>query len=125
MSVASLTKSSTARSAWVLRSAVRFSRDKVWTAEMPVSDLLTYIVVSSGWSKPVWYFSATTRMRYSRCPAPPARAALSSARVYANAFGSALSESPPFSFGSVVSSPSRVSEPENATRTPRSGYLVS
>ena len=29
------------------------------------SSLSTYMVVSSGWSKPVWYFSATTRMRYS------------------------------------------------------------
>jgi hypothetical protein len=46
---------------------------------------LTYIVVRSGWSNPVWYFSATTRILYSRCPAPPARTALSSARVYANA----------------------------------------
>ena len=72
MSSASLTKSRTARSAWLLRSAVRLSRDSVCTAEMPVSFLLTYIVVSSGWSKPVWYFSATTRMRYSGLPAPPA-----------------------------------------------------
>ena len=29
------------------------------------SFLSTYIVVSSGWSKPVWYLSATTRIRYS------------------------------------------------------------
>ncbi|CAM5662042.1 hypothetical protein SAURM35S_07664 [Streptomyces aurantiogriseus] len=81
MSSASLTKSRTARSAWDLRSAVRLRRESVCTAAMPVSVLLTYIVVRSGWSKPVWYFSATTRIRYSCCPLPPAFAALSSARV--------------------------------------------
>ena len=65
----------------VLRSAVRLSRERVCTAAIPVSVLLTYMVVSSGWSKPVWYFSATTRIRYSCLPRPPAPTALSSARV--------------------------------------------
>ena len=92
---------------------------------MPVSFLLTYIVVSSGWSKPVWYFSATTRILYSCWPLPPALTALSSARVYANALGSALSEQAAvlLDLGGLLAV--EVREPEKATRTPRSGYLVS
>jgi len=35
---------------------------------MPVSFLSIYIVWSSGWSNPVWYFSETTRTRYSVWP---------------------------------------------------------
>ena len=48
---------------------IRFSRDSVCTAATPVSGLSTYIAHSSGWSNPVWYFSATTNSRYSRLPA--------------------------------------------------------
>ena len=44
---------------------VRLSRDRVCTALTPESFLSTYIVCSSGWSKPVWYFSATTSTWYS------------------------------------------------------------
>ena len=80
MSAASLTKSSTNTSPCILSGWVRLSRDRVCTAATPLSGLSTYIVVSSGWSKPVWYFSATTSIRYSGFVAPPA-AALSSARV--------------------------------------------
>jgi hypothetical protein len=44
---------------------MRLSRDSVCTAATPVSGLSTYIAHSSGWSNPVWYLSATTRIRYS------------------------------------------------------------
>lgn len=39
---------------------MRLSLESVCTAFTPASFLSTYIVCSSGWSKPVWYFSATT-----------------------------------------------------------------
>ena len=63
ISSASLAKSSTNVSA--LPGCVRLSRDRVCTALTPASFLSTYIVCSSGWSKPVWYFSATTSTWYS------------------------------------------------------------
>ena len=44
---------------------MRFSRESVCTALRPVSTLSTYIVCSSGWSKPVWNFSATISTWYS------------------------------------------------------------
>ena len=40
-------------------------RERVCTAWMPASRLSTYIVCSRGWSKPVWYFSATSSTWYS------------------------------------------------------------
>ena len=42
-------------------------RDSVCTAFTPPSFLSTYIVCSSGWSKPVWNLLATIRKRYSGC----------------------------------------------------------
>ncbi len=59
----SLRKSSTnvrSFSGWI-----RFSRDSVCTAASPTSILSTYIVCSSGWSNPVWNFSATISSPYS------------------------------------------------------------
>ena len=44
---------------------VRLSRESVCTALTPPSFLSTYIVCSSGWSKPVWNLLATIRKRYS------------------------------------------------------------
>ena len=44
---------------------MRFRRESVCTAWMPASRLSTYIVCRSGWSKPVWYFSATSSTWYS------------------------------------------------------------
>ena len=44
---------------------MRLSRDSVCTALTPPSFLSTYIVCSSGWSKPVWNLLATIRKRYS------------------------------------------------------------
>ncbi len=59
MSSVSLRKSRTkvlSFSGWM-----RLRRERVWTAASPTSVLSTYIVCSSGWSKPVWNFSATIR----------------------------------------------------------------
>ena len=44
---------------------MRFSRDRVCTAASPTRALSTYIVCSSGWSNPVWNFSATISTPYS------------------------------------------------------------
>ena len=44
---------------------MRLSRESVCTAFTPPSFLSTYIVWSSGWSKPVWNLLATIRKRYS------------------------------------------------------------
>lgn len=41
---------------------IRFSRDRVCTAANPLRVLSTYMAYSFGWSNPVWYFSATTRI---------------------------------------------------------------
>ena len=67
MSSAWLAKSSTRTSSTDFSGWMRLSRDSVCTAATPVSGLSTYIPHSSGWSKPVWYLSATTRIRYSSC----------------------------------------------------------
>ena len=48
--------------AGLARGWIRLSRDRVCTAASPVRVLSTYMVYSCGWSKPVWYFSATTRI---------------------------------------------------------------
>ena len=63
ISSASLAKSSTI--APCLPGWVRLRRESVCTAFTPPSFLSTYIVCSSGWSKPVWNLLATTRKRYS------------------------------------------------------------
>jgi hypothetical protein len=63
ISSAELAKSRTKVS--VLPGQVRLSRDSVCTALTPDSFLSTCIVCSRGWSKPVWYFSATTSTWYS------------------------------------------------------------
>jgi restriction endonuclease S subunit len=63
MSAGSLTKSSTNVS--VLPRVVRFRRESVCTAWMPDKRLSTYMLCNSGWSKPVWYFSATSKTWYS------------------------------------------------------------
>ena len=47
---------------------MRLRRESVWTAASPTSTLSTYIVCSSGWSKPVWNFSATISTPYSGVP---------------------------------------------------------
>ena len=60
MSSGLFTKSSTNGGAFP--GATRFKRDSVCTACTPSSRLSTYIACSSGWSKPVWYFSATSRI---------------------------------------------------------------
>ena len=83
---------------------IRFSRLSVCTAFRPVSTLSTYIVCSSGWSKPVWNFSATISTWYS---SPPNRSAVSDSGK-------------PFMPGSVNSSPSSSTLPENATSVRRS-----
>ena len=44
---------------------MRLRRESVCTAFTPPSFLSTYIVCSSGWSKPVWNLLATIRNRYS------------------------------------------------------------
>lgn len=79
MSSAAFTKSTIRTSSWDFNRWVRFSRERVWTAATPVSGLSTYIAHSSGWPKPVWYLSATTRIRYSSWL--PAAASVSSAFV--------------------------------------------
>ena len=78
---------------------IRFSRDSVWTAFTPSSFLSTNIVCRSGWSNPVWNFSATTRIRYS---SDPNRSAV-------------CDSGNPFMFGSVRSTPPSETVPENAT----------
>jgi hypothetical protein len=45
----------------VLSQVGAVSRDRVCTALTPTSFLSTYMPHSLGWSKPVWYFSATIR----------------------------------------------------------------
>ena len=59
MSSASLRKSRTNVS--VFSGWIRLSRERVWTAASPTSVLSTNIVCRSGWSYPVWNFSATIR----------------------------------------------------------------
>ena len=62
---AELAKSSTRTSSWDLSGWMRLSRDSVCTAATPSSFLSTYMPHSSGWSNPVWNFSATTSSWYS------------------------------------------------------------
>ena len=79
--------------------AVRFRRESVCTAWSPASLRSTYIAQSLGWSKPVWYFSATMRTWKS---------------VPSKRRGSSVSANP-FTSASVQVCPPDSSSPENAT----------